>query len=796
MIPTVAQVVSEIQSLLGDVPGRIFTPALAQTGFNRAYEYLRAAMLRDQVPRIVVIAQAVVPAGTRQFSPESIGINNFGELIELHERPVASTEDWVPLTETTITNGPEGTTLGVFEWREDQFFFYGCTADRELRVRYYDSGQPPVAGPVGIDGSLLFLSYYGAAAIGPSKGYDDAEVQRMLGKALGPRLDGSGGYLFDLLQPMVRSSHRVQKQQQPYGRYNGFRSRPRLHIAAPAPAPAPAVSGSTPDPWLISTDFDFTPQAPVNSLAIGPNVITLAPVPRGVNGTDTGHYLYISGGSGTAEAVLITGGTALSGAPTGTVIVNCANTHSGSWTIRSATKGMQEAVNTLLPDVGGQIILPATDFAVYATTLITGHHITIRGLGISAPTIFATNMTAEVFRFDGGSGNRLQDMSIDGTGLTGASAFAIVLDDQNTTALSNVNINLAPNGIKLTGPNIYRVFLDDINVAFIPGAGVGILIEDGADHYLSRVAMANSVFATAGIRITKTAGTWMDSLSILGTLDSLLIDPSSGVMGFLFVSNSAFDSPTGNCIKIVPTGSAVVHNVFFVDSWSASGGGSGVYIEALGSARAEDIHFASHRSINNDQFGFFLNGAGVAKVSIANSNISSNGHATPDGLYDGIHVANGANRLTIVNNSIGSSGDLPADHRYGIYLGPSAINKVIITGNRINDFAPAASSIAHNASGLEFVIEDNEPNNIISGPTITAAATLDLTNAPFDRYDITGNAVISTIVPAWYGRKVALTFTNAAPGGLTTGGNIRKAKTISQNQTVLCIYDAGGWCCL
>jgi len=72
--------------------------------------------------------------------------------------------------------------------------------------------------------------------------------------------------------------------------------------------------------------------------------VTLTPVPPGVNGTDSGHYLYISGVTGTAEAVLITGGTAVEGNPSGTVIFTPANNHSGAWTLSSATGGIQEAI--------------------------------------------------------------------------------------------------------------------------------------------------------------------------------------------------------------------------------------------------------------------------------------------------------------------------------------------------------------------------------------------------------------------------------------------------------------------
>jgi hypothetical protein len=106
----------------------------------------------------------------------------------------------------------------------------------------------------------------------------------------------------------------------------------------------------------LASTYNFAAQSPGGSLIIGANVITLATVPRGVNATDVSHYLYISGGTGTAEAVLIAGGTAVSGAASGTVIVTAANTHSGAWTIASATAGGAEASQA---NPGGAIVFSA-----------------------------------------------------------------------------------------------------------------------------------------------------------------------------------------------------------------------------------------------------------------------------------------------------------------------------------------------------------------------------------------------------------------------------------------------------
>lgn len=120
---------------------------------------------------------------------------------------------------------------------------------------------------------------------------------------------------------------------------------------------------------VITTAFEFPPQAPGGALAAGqPNVVTLSPVPLGVNGSDRCHYLYISGGTGTPEAVLITGGTAVGGAPSGTVTFVPVNAHTGAWTIQSATAGTQEAVNA--SPIGSLISIPAGSYTWHAGVLL------------------------------------------------------------------------------------------------------------------------------------------------------------------------------------------------------------------------------------------------------------------------------------------------------------------------------------------------------------------------------------------------------------------------------------------
>ena len=136
--------------------------------------------------------------------------------------------------------------------------------------------------------------------------------------------------------------------------------------------------------FFISSAYNFAPQSPGGLLVIGANQITLTPVPPGVNGTDRFHYLYISGGSGTPEAALIIGGTAAAGAPTGNLIIQCVNTHSGAWTIESNSGGIKEA--SCAQGEKGTVTMPAGTIALYPP-LILPTSVSLAGAGCYASLI-------------------------------------------------------------------------------------------------------------------------------------------------------------------------------------------------------------------------------------------------------------------------------------------------------------------------------------------------------------------------------------------------------------------------
>lgn len=193
-------------------------------------------------------------------------------------------------------------------------------------------------------------------------------------------------------------------------------------------------------PLLNTLDYLFPTQSPTtpSSLAIGANSVTMVPVPLGMNGSDTNHYVYVAG-TGTPEDCLITGGSGTSGQASGTIIITCAGTHSAGYTIGPSTIGIQEAIIAGCAAGGARVIMPAGTFNLNSGFTVTaGCNISLRGQG-EGTTYLNTNhavvgspgLTGTWMLWDTGSGVQgsaadMGDFSLGDTTNTNHTAGAMV----------------------------------------------------------------------------------------------------------------------------------------------------------------------------------------------------------------------------------------------------------------------------------------------------------------------------------------------------------------------------------
>jgi hypothetical protein len=150
-------------------------------------------------------------------------------------------------------------------------------------------------------------------------------------------------------QGPVRDQPVAMPQSIGIGRDNLFRA-----ISGPGQSTThdPDLRATKPEFLKYSTDFAWA-QSPSSDLSRpGAKTVSLPACPTGVKGTDlqyTGspstnpfYYVYIAG-TGTPEAVLVTGGTCAGNGVAGTLTFTTVNAHAAGYTISSATAGIQEA---------------------------------------------------------------------------------------------------------------------------------------------------------------------------------------------------------------------------------------------------------------------------------------------------------------------------------------------------------------------------------------------------------------------------------------------------------------------
>ena len=141
------------------------------------------------------------------------------------------------------------------------------------------------------------------------------------------------------------------------------------------PKPGSGSGGLTPGMQAIkyATDFNWT-QSPTTDLSsAGAKTISLTACTAGVSGAESEYFVYIAG-TGTAEAVKVTGGTCTGNGAAGTLAVTTVNAHPTGYTLSSASGGLQEAAiaarftptNPTGTSQSGKVIAPPGEIKLYA----------------------------------------------------------------------------------------------------------------------------------------------------------------------------------------------------------------------------------------------------------------------------------------------------------------------------------------------------------------------------------------------------------------------------------------------
>lgn len=557
-----------------------------------------------------------------------------------------------------------------------------------------------------------------------------------------------------------------------------------------------------------SSQYDWA-QTIGGNLIVGTNVITLAPVPNGVNGTDAHHWLYISGGTGNPEAVLITGGSAIAGSPSGTVIFACANTHSGNWTIRSASAGIQEVHQVLYTAQahGAEIRIPAGILNIYAPVTLF-----IEGLKITGTTRNHANgylycPSGVLFDVQAGS------VEISGLALRGGAHDGIAAPVGNiaitTTGLQNhlhdLMIDNVYGGIVVTAGLHSKI----TNIWGRNCAAYLIKLSGGTSPFIDTVTYMTDtpyeVPSEAGI-VVNASGAYIYNTDILLARNGILIEPTNADVTWTFIYDARCDMNwhAGVCIR--NTTSYKVRGVFIHDLWAASTGfEDAVNFTSLGQALGP-----------NDGIGLII-GEGLGIVN----EVVVNGGEMTNNRYQNVKLLAGGNmklsnlRLTESNQGNGSSIDnvymstterveiaeceirAAAAGRTAFRAGiTAAAGDLTVRNNRF--VGPWSTGPVFYVSPAAVTVDGFNRGMDDTPPVVASAATLTLGAGRF--YQITGTTTVSNLQPAYAGRLVILQKTDAGAIIFDTAGNLQSPTgtpgtilTLNTLDTVRCEFWGSKW---
>lgn len=384
-------------------------------------------------------------------------------------------------------------------------------------------------------------------------------------------------------------------------------------------------------------------------------------------GLSIGNSVYISGGSGTAEVAAITNLSGAGGSSAGLITVTTANVHTGSWSLQSATAGVQEAMGAL----------PATGGTVHIGDIST---VTIRGN--------LTWATPDTTLLLGGSEVDIAN----GASITmSASHSAIVGTGRNVIKATSTGGSI----VRLVGCSnceLRNLILDRTGTAVAGGNGIEFVSGVSNQFFGSQLTIQNQYVGILA-SVAMVASQWSDlfvmsnvsnGIDLLGTNDehfSNLFTYYNGGHGFKIgdgasttyciggvrIANYVTYANVGDGLHIEGAAAHTCTYVYGSNLQLDSDGGYELYAKYAGA-----ITFSSSEIINGK--GVYLDNASAVQFSATRINGSS---------QEGMLITNGSSRITGSSMIIGDFSNGNPSTYYGIRINNSAFD-VNFSGLTIN----------------------------------------------------------------------------------------------------------------
>ena len=497
------------------------------------------------------------------------------------------------------------------------------------------------------------------------------------------------------------------------------------------------VAGVSGKPFYDTREFTFVltsgTDVTCDLSATGAKTATIAGIcPIGLNGNDTNHSIYISGGTGTAEAVLITGGTARSGVSGGTLTFTTLNTHTGAWTLGSASTGIQEAVVAALAAGIRKVQLPPIDMHVYAEVYIEpGTGLEIEG-SYPGTQITLHPADANLFNVVNGSWFQLGGLLVQHALPTGATAGAFV--KVAGTSFAKLHDIFAYYGWDII--DLSNVYLCQMNFIYSQSRlHYGIKVTGTAHHTAIQaqgIQFGGSGTASGLIGLY-VAGQMQSSefsqfVDVLSDYSVYVNIPASGYFNETHFSDCTFDSFVLGGVHLTGSVGGTSGGVISFANCRVSAGSGSTSGFAINS-KYYDVTLANN-SILAGGYGVILQGA--KHITVANNHISG---VAATGVATGIYLANdGAavcDQNKINDNLIGQDASWPVVT--GIGVSAHAHTNVTFSHNSVTG---TSADLSYGGTGTGVTFHDNK--------LVTGKPTADASIRGSTWYTVGGGGVADT----------------------------------------------------
>jgi len=280
-----------------------------------------------------------------------------------------------------------------------------------------------------------------------------------------------------------------------------------------------------------ATDFAWTQSPSANLVAPGAVTVSLTACPAGVTATEPQYYVYIAG-TGTPEAVLVTGGTCAGNGSPGTLQFTTANTHPAGYTVASASGGLQEALiaarfvptNPPGSSQSGKVIVPPGELTAYARVSIRASNITV---DFSGSIVDCAMLDTCIFAGDPSSSTLYEDITLinpRGRPMIANGQYPFLELNAQKTRLLNVSTRV---GVA-NGTFSSYVQVDDDQAFLLDGLDTSLGAVNGNSGVLCNATTCNPVIYAPGPFNVYSAVGWLKHLNVSMQCTGNGIDWQSG----------------------------------------------------------------------------------------------------------------------------------------------------------------------------------------------------------------------------------------------------------------------------